>query len=302
MAPGAADSGSTPLRNMRENMYKIIDGNSISKKILEELKNKANILNVTGKNRVMTDILVGDDEASKIYIENKKKKFHDIGLKFNLVNFPNNIEESELISIINKYNEDIDTNAIFVELPLPKQINESNIIDKINPNKDVDGFSSNNLGALFQGTKGFYPCTAEGIIELIKRSNIEISGKHCVVVGRSNIVGKPVALLMLKENATVTICHSKTEDLRSICKTADILIAALGKPKFIDDSYVKPGAVVIDAGMHRVLVNNQKVVCGDVDFDKVAPLTSFITPVPGGVGPMTVTMLIKHCIDTADNE
>ena len=302
MAPGAADSGSTPLRNMRENMYKIIDGNSISKKILEELKNKANILNVTGKNRVMTDILVGDDEASKIYIENKKKKFHDIGLKFNLVNFPNNIEESELISIINKYNEDIDTNAIFVELPLPKHINESNIIDKINPNKDVDGFSSNNLGALFQGTKGFYPCTAEGIIELIKRSNIEISGKHCVVVGRSNIVGKPVALLMLKENATVTICHSKTEDLRSICKTADILIAALGKPKFIDDSYVKPGAVVIDAGMHRVLVNNQKVVCGDVDFDKVAPLTSFITPVPGGVGPMTVTMLIKHCIDTADNE
>ena len=302
MAPGAADSGSTPLRNMRENMYKIIDGNSISKKILEELKNKANILNVTGKNRVMTDILVGDDEASKIYIENKKKKFHDIGLKFNLVNFPNNIEESELISIINKYNEDIDTNAIFVELPLPKQINESNIIDKINPNKDVDGFSSNNLGALFQGTKGFYPCTAEGIIELIKRSDIEISGKHCVIVGRSNIVGKPVALLMLKENATVTICHSKTEDLRSICKTADILIAALGKPKFIDDSYVKPGAVVIDAGMHRVLVNNQKVVCGDVDFDKVAPLTSFITPVPGGVGPMTVTMLIKHCIDTADNE
>lgn len=302
VAPGAADSGSTPLRNMRENMYKIIDGNSISKKILEELKNKANILNVTGKNRVMTDILVGDDEASKIYIENKKKKFHDIGLKFNLVNFPNNIEESELISIINKYNEDIDTNAIFVELPLPKQINESNIIDKINPNKDVDGFSSNNLGALFQGTKGFYPCTAEGIIELIKRSDIEISGKHCVIVGRSNIVGKPVALLMLKENATVTICHSKTEDLRSICKTADILIAALGKPKFIDDSYVKPGAVVIDAGMHRVLVNNQKVVCGDVDFDKVAPLTSFITPVPGGVGPMTVTMLIKHCIDTADNE
>ena len=302
MAPGAADSGSTPLRNMRENMYKIIDGNSISKTILEELKNKANILNVTGKNRVMTDILVGDDEASKIYIENKKKKFYDIGLKFNLVNLPNNIEESELISIINKYNEDIDTNAIFVELPLPKQINESNIIDKINPNKDVDGFSSNNLGALFQGTKGFYPCTAEGIIELVKRSNIEISGKHCVVVGRSNIVGKPVALLMLKENATVTICHSKTDDLRSICKTADILIAALGKPKFIDDSYIKPGAVVVDAGMHRILINNQKVVCGDVDFDKVAPLTSFITPVPGGVGPMTVTMLIKHCIDTADNE
>ena len=283
-------------------MYKVIEGNSISKTILEELKNKANILNVTGKNRVLTDILVGDDEASKIYIENKKKKFHDIGLKFNLVNLPSNIEESELISIINKYNNDIDTNAIFVELPLPKHINESNIIDKIASYKDVDGFSSNNLGALFQGNKGFYPCTAEGIIELLRRSNIDISGKHCVVVGRSNIVGKPVALLMLKENATVTICHSKTSDLRSICKTADILIAAIGKPKFIDDSYIKPGAVVIDAGMHRILINNQKLICGDVDFEKVAPLTSYITPVPGGVGPMTVTMLIKHCIDTADNE
>lgn len=302
VAPGAADSGSTPLRNMRVNMYRIIDGNTISKKILEELKNKANILNVTGKNRVLTDILVGDDEASKIYIENKKKKFHDIGLKFNLVNLPGDIEESELIAIINKYNNDIDTNAIFVELPLPKHINENNIIDKIDPKKDVDGFSSYNLGALFQGTKGFYPCTAEGIIELVKRSNIDIFGKHCVVVGRSNIVGKPIALLMLKENATVTICHSKTDDLSTICKTADILIAALGKPKFIDDTYIKPGAVVIDAGIHRILINNQKIVCGDVDFDKVAPLTSFITPVPGGVGPMTVTMLIKHCIDTADNE
>lgn len=283
-------------------MYKIIDGNTISKKILEELKNKANILNVTGKNRVLTDILVGDDEASKIYIENKKKKFHDVGLKFNFVNLPDDIEESELIAIINKYNNDIDTNAIFVELPLPKHINENNIIDKIDPQKDVDGFSSNNLGALLQGNKGFYPCTAEGIIELLKRSNIDITSKHCVVVGRSNIVGKPVALLMLKENATVTICHSKTDDLSTICKTADILIAALGKPKFIDDTYIKPGAVVIDAGIHRILINNQKVVCGDVDFEKVAPLTSYITPVPGGVGPMTVTMLIKHCIDTADNE
>lgn len=302
VAPGAADSGSTPLRNVRVNMYKIIDGKQISNTILEELKNKANVLNVTGKNRVMTDILVGDDEASKIYIENKKKKFHDIGLKFNLVNLSSDIAEDELIAIINKYNNDIDTNAIFVELPLPKHINEKNIIDKIVPNKDVDGFSSSNLGTLFQGNKGFYPCTAEGIIELFKRSNIDISGKHCVVVGRSNIVGKPVALLMLKENATVTICHSKTTDLKSICKTADILIAALGKPKFIDDSYIKPGAVVIDAGMHRININNQKVVCGDVDFDKVAPLTSYITPVPGGVGPMTVTMLIKHCIDTADYE
>lgn len=302
VAPGAADSGSTPLRNARKIMYSIIDGNSISKNILEELKNKAKSLNATGKNIVMTDIFVGDDEASKIYIENKKKKFNDIGITLNLVNLSKEIAESELVSVIDQYNNDIDTNAIFVELPLPKHINEKNIIDKIVPNKDVDGFSSQNLGALFQGNNGFYPCTAEGIVELLKRSNIDISGKHCVVVGRSNIVGKPVALLMLKENATVTICHSKTTELKSICKTADILIAALGKPKFIDDIFIKPGAIVVDAGMHRICINDQKVVCGDVDFDKVAPLTSYITPVPGGVGPMTVTMLIKHCLDTLEHE
>lgn len=283
-------------------MYKLIDGNIISKAILNDLKNRANILNVTGKNRVMVDILVGDDESSKVYIENKKKKFHDIGLKFNQVVLPENISENDLILEIEKYNNDIDTNAIFIELPLPKHINEKNIINKINPKKDVDGFGSKNISALFQNSKGFPPCTAEGILELIKHSNIDISGKHCVVVGRSNIVGKPIALLMLNENATVTICHSKTSDLKSICKTADILIVAIGKEKFIDDSYIKEGAVVIDAGIHRSIVDGKKVIRGDVDFDKVAIHTSYITPVPGGVGPMTVTMLIKHCLDTINFE
>lgn len=302
MAPGAADSGSTPLRNTEENMYKLIDGNIISNNILDELKQRANILNVTGKNRVLVDIIVGDDEASKVYIDNKKKKFSLVGLKFNQVSLPSNIKEDELINIIEKYNSDIDTNAIFVELPLPAHIKEKNIIDRINPYKDVDGFGVKSLGSLLQGKSGFFPCTAEGIVELLKRSNVEISGKHCVVIGRSNIVGKPVAVLMLNENATVTICHSKTNDLKSICKTADILIVAIGKPKFIDDTYIKEGAVVIDAGIHRNVVDGKKVICGDVDFDKVAPHTSYITPVPGGVGPMTVTMLIKHCLDTVNYE
>ena len=283
-------------------MYKIIDGNAISKEILEELKNKINVLNVTGKNRVLYDIVVGDDPASEIYINNKIKKFHDMSIKFELVKLPAEITEKELLDKIEELNNNKNANAIFVELPLPKQINELNIIDKINPKKDVDGFSKMSLGALFQNSTGFYPCTAEGIAELIDRSNISVEGKNLVVVGRSNIVGKPVALLMLNRNATVTICHSKTNDLREICKNADILIVAIGKPNFIDDTFIKEGAVVIDAGINRIEVDGIKKVCGDVDFDKVASHTSYITPVPGGVGPMTVTMLIKHCVETIDYE
>ena len=283
-------------------MYKIIDGNAISKKILEELRNRINVLNVTGKNRVLYDIVVGDDPASEIYINNKIKKFHDMSIKFELVKLPAEITEKELLDKIEELNNNKNANAIFVELPLPKQINELNIIDKINPKKDVDGFSKMSLGALFQNNKGFYPCTAEGIAELIDRSNISVESKNLVVVGRSNIVGKPVALLMLNRNATVTICHSKTNGLREICKNADILIVAIGKPNFIDDTYIKDGAVVIDAGINRIEVDGVKKVCGDVDVEKVANHTSYITPVPGGVGPMTVTMLIKHCVETIDYE
>lgn len=283
-------------------MYNIIDGKSISKNILDELKDRINILNVTGKNRVIADIIVGDDPASLVYVNNKKKKFHDIGIKFNLITFPSNTSELKLINKIEELNDDIDTNAIFLELPLPKHINELNVINKISPKKDVDGFSDKSLGALFKGAKSFSPCTAEGIVELLKRSNIEISGKNIIVVGRSNIVGKPVAMLLLKENATVTICHSKTKNLEEICKNADILVVAIGKPKFIDETYIKEGAVVIDAGINKIDCDGKSIICGDVDFDKVAPHTSYITPVPGGVGPMTVTMLIKHCIDTLDYE
>ena len=283
-------------------MYKVIDGNQISKSILDELKNKCDAYLKTNKKICMVDILVGDDEASKVYIENKKKKFDYVGIEFKLLKLNSDIREKELIDKIEELNNDSTINAIFIEMPLPKGINEKNIIDKILPNKDVDGFSVKNLGALLQGNKGFFPCTAEGIIELLKRSNIELSGKNCVVLGRSNIVGKPVSILLLNENATVTICHSKTKYLKDICKTADILVVAIGKAKFIDDTFVKDGAIVIDVGIHRFYDNDKKIVCGDVDFDKVIEKTSYITPVPGGVGPMTVTMLIKHCVETIIDE
>ena len=279
-------------------MYKLIDGNLISKQILDELKAKVQSIKENNKTIKMVDILVGNDEASKIYIESKKKKFLDVGIEFEESILNGDIEENELINKIETLNNDVSVNAIFIELPLPKHINQKNIIDKIKYTKDVDGFSTQNLGALLQGNKCFIPCTAEGIYELIKRSNIVIEGKHVVVIGRSNIVGKPVALLMLNENATVTICHSRTKNIKDICKTADILIVATGKAKMVDDTYIKEGAIVIDAGIHREVVNGEKKVCGDVDFDKVAEHTSYITKVPGGVGPMTVTMLISHCIDT----
>lgn len=280
-------------------MYNIIDGNQISKSILEELKDKCSKLT---KKICMVDILVGDDEASKVYIENKKKKFDYVGIEFRQEVFSKDISEKELIDKIEELNNDKTVDAIFVEMPLPDGINEKHIIDKIMPCKDVDGFSVKNLGALMQGNHGFFPCTAEGVVELLKRSNIELSGKNCVVLGRSNVVGKPVSILLLNENATVTICHSKTKNLKEVCKTADILVVAIGKAKFIDDTYVKEGAVVIDVGIHRFYENDKKVVCGDVDFDKVANKTSYITPVPGGVGPMTVAMLLKHCIDTYKDE
>ena len=283
-------------------MYNIIDGNQISKVILDELKVKCSDYLKLNKKICMVDILVGDDEASKVYIENKKKKFDYVGIEFKQLCFDSSISEKELISKIEELNNDDTVNAIFVELPLPGTINEKNIIDKIASNKDVDGFSVKNLGALLQGNTGFFPCTAEGVVELLKRSNIDLNGKNCVVLGRSNVVGKPVSILLLNENATVTICHSKTKNLKEICKTADILIVAIGKAKFIDDTYAKDGVIVIDVGIHRFYEQDKKIVCGDVDFDKVANHISFITPVPGGVGPMTTTMLIRHCVESLNYE
>ena len=283
-------------------MYKIIDGKSISNVILDDLRNKINDLKIAGKQVILADVFVGDNPASIVYVNSKIKKFDEVGIKLNLIRFKNNITEDELISRINDLNNDKNINGIFIEMPLPPHINSNNVIDKISYKKDVDGFGTISLGALFSDKKGFYPCTAEGIVELLKKSKIRIAGKHCVVLGRSNIVGKPVAMLLLKENATVTICHSKTNNLEEICRTADILIAAVGKAKFIDEKYVKDGAVVIDAGINKIFENGKSIVCGDVDFEKVANYTSYITPVPGGVGPMTTTILIKHCVETLDYE
>ena len=283
-------------------MYKLLDGNTISKELIESYKKQISLLKDNNKHIVLSDVIVGCDDASKIYIENKKKKFNDLGIIFNEISLSKDITENELLLKIEELNGDNNVNGIFLELPLPNNINESKIVEKINPNKDVDGFNKINLGKLLQGDNGLFPCTALGIIELLKRYNIIIEGKNCVVVGRSNIVGKPVALMMLKENATVTICHSKTTNLKEICNNADILIVATGKAKSIDDSYVKDGAVVVDVGIHKIVNDGKSTICGDVDFDKVAPKTSYITPVPGGVGPMTIAMLIKNSINTLNYE
>ena len=283
-------------------MYKLIDGKIIAKTIQDDLKDRISVLNEAGKNIVIADIIVGDDPSSNVYVNSKIKKFHEIGIEFNLISLPESTKEEELITKVEELNNDANVNAIFIELPLPRHINELNVINRIDPHKDVEGFGDKSLGAMLKGANSFVPCTAEGILELIKRSGIEISGKNAVVIGRSNIVGKPVAMLLLKENATVTICHSKTKNLKEICKSADILVAAIGKANFVDDTYIKEGAIVIDAGINRINVNGENKICGDVDFDKVANHTSYITPVPGGVGPMTVTMLIKHCVDTLNYE
>lgn len=273
-------------------MYNIIDGKRIAKEMYEELKNEVINYKNKGIDITIADIQVGFDDASSIYIQNKMKKFNDIGINFKQYNLNNDISEKQLLDLIDNLNKDNTINAIFVELPLPKNISEDKVYNKISTKKNVDGFN----------IRGFFPCTAESVVELLRRAQVEIEGKNCVVIGRSNIVGKPVAILMLNENATVTICHSKTLDLKKICKNADILIVAIGKPRFIDETYIKEGAVVIDVGIHSQLVDGKKIICGDVDFDKVAPHTSYITPVPGGVGPMTINMLLKHCLKTIDNE
>ncbi|MDE6940220.1 MAG: bifunctional methylenetetrahydrofolate dehydrogenase/methenyltetrahydrofolate cyclohydrolase, partial [Lachnospiraceae bacterium] len=205
--------------------------------------------------------------------------------------------QQEILHLVQKLNAEDRVNGILVKIPLTGQIDEGKVIQTIAPEKDVDGFHEKNVGALCVGSRGYVSCTPLGIIQLLKRSGVEIAGKHCVVIGRSNIVGKPMALLLLRENGTVTVCHSRTQDLREITRQADILVAAVGKPKFVDDSYIKEGAVVIDVGIHR---DENNKLCGDVDFDKVAPHTSAITPVPGGVGPMTIAMLMYNCVSSVE--
>lgn len=278
-------------------MYQIIDGKKISQEIKDELKEKVAAMEKEGKKVALAVIQVGNDPASSVYVRNKKKACEYIGIESLSYELPEETTEEELVALIEKLNADTKVNGILVQLPLPKHINEEKIIQTISPDKDVDGFHMQNVGALCTGGKGYVSCTPLGIITLLKRSGIEIAGKRCVVMGRSNIVGKPMAMLLLRENGTVTICHSKTQDMKEITKQADILVVAIGKPKFVDETYVKEGAVVIDVGIHR---NVENKLCGDVDFDKVAPHTSAITPVPGGVGPMTIAMLMNNCVSSVE--
>ncbi len=275
-------------------MAKIIDGKRISAEIKEELKAQVAAFKEQGITGALAVIQVGCDPASSVYVKNKKKACEYIGIDSLSYELPEETTQSELLELIEKLNQDEKVNGILVQLPVPAQIDENTIIKAISPAKDVDGFHPQSVGALTIGQKGFVSCTPAGIIQLLKRSDIEIAGKNCVIIGRSNIVGKPMALLMLRENATVTIAHSKTKNLPELCKTADILIVAIGKKEFVDASYVKEGAVVIDVGIHR---NENNKLCGDVLYEEVEPLCEYITPVPGGVGPMTIAMLMNNCVE-----
>ncbi|MEE1516472.1 MAG: bifunctional methylenetetrahydrofolate dehydrogenase/methenyltetrahydrofolate cyclohydrolase FolD [Lachnospiraceae bacterium] len=274
----------------------IIDGKKISTEIKDETRDKVAELKAQGKEISLAVVQVGDNPASCVYVRNKKKACEYVGIKSVSHELPEETTEAELLDLIDKLNNDDSINGILVQLPLPAHMDENKVIDAISPYKDVDGFHLMNVGALSTGQNGFISCTPYGIIQLLKRSNIDIAGKHCVVIGRSNIVGKPMSMLLLRENGTVTVVHSKTQNMKEITKQADILVVAIGKPKFVDDTFVKEGAVVIDVGINR---DEDNKICGDVDYDKVFDKVSAITPVPGGVGPMTIAMLMNNCLEAA---
>lgn len=274
-------------------MPQIIDGKQISTQIKNELKEQVAVMKEQGKEICLAVVQIGKDPASCVYVNNKKKACEYIGIRSLSYELPEETTQEELLSVVEELNRKEEVNGILVQLPLPQQIDEDTVIRAIAPEKDVDGFHPQSVGALCIGQPGFLSCTPAGIIQLLKRSGIEIAGKECVVVGRSNIVGKPMAILLLRENGTVTIAHSRTKDLQTVCKRADILVVAVGKPRMITREYVKDGAVVIDVGMHR---NEANKLCGDVDYEDVAQVCSAITPVPGGVGPMTIAMLMANCV------
>ena len=278
-------------------MAEIIDGKLVSattrKNITEEVKK---FINETGKTPGLAVILVGNNPASAVYVRNKHKACLEVGINSYEITLPEETTEEALLNKIEDLNKDENVNGILVQLPLPKHISEDKIINAINPSKDVDAFHPQNVGKIVSGKYDFIPCTPAGIMELLHFYNVDISGKECVVIGRSNIVGKPMALLLLAENGTVTVCHSKTKDLKEVTKRADIIVVAIGKANFVGADMVKPGAVVIDVGINR---KEDGKLCGDVDFAAVEPLASKITPVPGGVGPMTITMLLKNTLTAA---
>ena len=271
----------------------LLNGKEFSKKLKNNLKIEVeNLKKETNQTPGLAIILVGNNPASEVYVRNKVKDATNCGINANLIRFEESISEQELIDEVIKLNNDDTCHGLIVQLPLPKHINEQVIIDTISPNKDVDGFGILNKGKLFSGLESIESATPKGIMKLLEEYNINPKGKHAVVVGRSNIVGKPMAIMLLNKHATVTICHSRTENLSEITKQADILVVAIGKPKFITKDMVKEGAVVIDVGTNRV---DDKLV-GDVDFENVEPITSYITPVPGGVGPLTIASLLENTV------
>ena len=276
-------------------MAQIIDGKKISQEIKDELRERVAGLKEQGIEGALAVIQVGEDPASSVYVRNKKRACAYIGIRSESYELPEETSEEELLALIRKLNEDSKINGILCQLPVPPHMDESKLIREIAPEKDVDGFHPMNVGALCIGKKGFVSCTPAGVIQLLKRSGISVSGKECVVVGRSNIVGKPMALLLLRENGTVTMAHSRTADLKEVTRRADILVVAVGRPQMITADYVKEGAVVIDVGIHR---DENNKLCGDVDYASVFPHCSAITPVPGGVGPMTIAMLMKNCVES----
>ncbi len=280
-------------------MNKIIDGKVVSAYIKEQVKQEIEALREKGIEAALAVIIVGSDPASRVYVNNKKKACEVTGIRSVEYALPEDTCESELISLIQKLNADKSINGILCQLPLPRHINEKNIIDAISPEKDVDVFSEINVGKMWIGDYDVASCTPMGVIELLKYYNVEISGKHCVIVGRSNIVGKPMASLMLGENATVTVCHSRTKDLKSVVSLGDIVVAAVGREKFITADMIKEGAVVIDVGINR---GADGKLYGDVDFDNVFEKASLITPVPGGCGPMTIAVLMKNTLNVTKKQ
>ena len=274
----------------------IIDGKKVSQKIKDEVKEKVAALKAKGIETTLAVIQVGNDPASTVYVGNKKKACEYTGIRSLAYEIPEETTEEELLKLVHSLNDRDDVDGILVQLPLPKHINEDRVIQAISPAKDVDGFHPQSVGALSIGEPGFVSCTPAGIIELLKRYNIQIDGKECVIIGRSNIVGKPVSMLLLRENGTVTVCHSHTADLKEVTKRADILVVAIGKAKLVTADYIKEGAAVIDVGMDR---DENGKLCGDVDFESAVEKAGAITPVPGGVGPMTIAMLMNNCVYSA---
>ena len=271
----------------------IIDGKEVAREKREQIKARVESLKNQGKSVGLAVIIVGENPASKVYVNNKKKGCAEVGITSFEYALPESTTEDELKALVQKLNADDSVNGILCQLPLPKHINEDAVINTISPKKDVDAFHPQNVGHIMIGDYTFLPCTPAGIMEMLKFYNISVAGKKCVVIGRSNIVGKPMAMLLLKENGTVEICHSRTENLKEETLSADILVAAVGKTRFVTADMVKDGAVVIDVGMNR---DENGKLCGDVDFDNVAEKASYITPVPGGVGPMTITMLLENTV------